>query len=212
MSLEVTLERIAFALEKLAVVYGNPMIALQSKAPVPPPAGVSADGATGAETVGPGDGQNAGAAGSAAQPDREAIKKALREKGIKFKDAARTETLQALLEKDVADSAAVGAADDLGLKDAVTAGIATEAGTKVDDLGLTDAMAGTKLPAETGKPVYTRDQVAAHLMKLSTLKGREEAIGLLKGIAKAEKLSDVQPIMYGALIDACKVRGVVIDG
>jgi SWI/SNF-related matrix-associated actin-dependent regulator 1 of chromatin subfamily A len=120
----------------------------------------------------------------AALPDREAMKAELRKRGIKFKDAARTETLQKLLETPV----------DLGLPMTTTF----------------DSPKAADPPqvANFEKPVITKEQVRDKLVALAAAKGKDEALGLLKTIGKADKLSDVAPNLYDALITACKVRGV----
>lgn len=113
--------------------------------------------------------------GSAVDPskmmDREVIKSALRNLKIKFKDSARTETLQRLL---------------------------NEAGSNTGSA-----------PPEVVQPPITKEKVRDSLIALASLKGKDEALKVLKAIGKAETVSNVDPIYYMAIVDACKVRGVV---
>jgi SWI/SNF-related matrix-associated actin-dependent regulator 1 of chromatin subfamily A len=191
--IEEKLERIAVALEKIAgwevLVQKIPPTSEQFAAQKAPVCCPETAAASCTQSCGVAPGESAPAccpktAAVKADDGREEVKAALRAKGIKFKDAARTETLQKLL----AD-AVVAVIPDPAPADPVTA--------ETDDI----------LGEDPKKPA-TKDDVRAALIALSAAKGKDEALGLLKAIGKVDKLSDVDPIYYGALLDACKVRGV----
>lgn len=123
---------------------------------------------------------------------RELIKKELREKGIKFNGSLKTETLQKLLD----------AANQPQAKP-------TETVVATADMGKPAAASTTSI-AEDKQTNYTIEKVREALVKVSAAKGKDEALGLLKTLGKAEKLSDVDPARYMLIIDACKVRGVTV--
>lgn len=173
MSLEIMLERIALALEKIAA--GEMCPARKSSGCCPPggqPVRVIAPTEI---TQGPTNVEEQ-AAEDADVLKRDMLKKALREKGIKFKDAARTETLQKLL--DAANAAGI---------------------PKVEPEALATGMA-----AATEVPVKTKEEARDALVALSASKGKVPALTVLKTVGKAEKLSDVEPRYYGAIVVECK--------
>lgn len=133
--------------------------------------------------------------------DREAIKKELTARGITFKTGAKTETLQKLLE-------GANKVDEPGNPFAETAAPAAEASPfdekPAEGSGSSSAPIG-------GTPTATKEQARDHLVALSGLKGKDEALSVLKTLGKADKMSDVDPSRYGLIVDACKVRGVVIN-
>ena len=137
---------------------------------------------------------------------REAIKKELTARGITFKTGAKTDTLQKLL--DGANKVGLGKVDEPGNPFAETAAPAAEASPfdekPAEGSGSSSAPIG-------GTPTATKEQARDHLVALSGLKGKDEALSVLKTLGKADKMSDVDPSRYGLIVDACKVRGVVIN-
>lgn len=138
--------------------------------------------------------------------DREAIKKELTARGITFKTGAKTETLQKLL--DGANKVGLGKVDEPGNPFAETAAPAAEAGPFDEKPAEGSGPASTSIG---GTPTATKEQARDHLVALSGLKGKDEALSVLKTLGKADKMSDVDPSRYGLIVDACKVRGVVIN-
>lgn len=123
----------------------------------------------------------------AAKLKREMIKKELREKGIAFNASAKTETLEKLLAS-------------------VPAGQKPEApkrGEQKEQEVSTNAQQPPTPPTS-----YTREQIRDALVKVSAAKGKDEALGIMKTLGKAEKLSDVDPSKFMLIMDACRVRGV----
>lgn len=90
---EGVLERIASALERIEARYAGGMNALIDNASLAP----GAPGAGPSPEVTTGQGLSEPATALVGEALRESLKTQLRAKGIKFKDAARTETLQKLL-------------------------------------------------------------------------------------------------------------------
>lgn len=138
--------------------------------------------------------------------DREAIKKELTARGITFKTGAKTDTLQKLL--DGANKVGLGKVDEPGNPFAETAAPAAEAGPFDEKPAEGSGSASTSIG---GTPTATKEQARDHLVALSGLKGKDEALSVLKTLGKADKMSDVDPTRYGLIVDACKVRGVVIN-
>ena len=138
--------------------------------------------------------------------DREAIKKELTARGITFKTGAKTDTLQKLL--DGANKVGLGKVDEPGNPFAETAAPAAEAGPFDEKPAEGSGSASTSIG---GTPTATKEQARDHLVALSGLKGKDEALSVLKTLGKADKMSDVDPTRYGLIVDACKVRGRVIN-
>lgn len=111
---------------------------------------------------------------------REFLKKELREWGIKFKEAASTKTLKSLLE--VAQKSGIEKPEPEAEKPAQE-----EAAAPV---------------AEPEKPV-SKDDVKTAMIAMAQKQGKDAALKVLRDIGKSEKLSDVDPALYGALIKAC---------
>lgn len=121
----------------------------------------------------------------AAQADRDAdklkrefLKKELRERGIKFKEAALTKTLENLLE--VAKKSGIGPVEEPKQEDPVPVQEATPA-----------------------IKAYSKDDVKAAMISMAQEKGKDAALKVLRDVGKSEKLSDVDPSLYGALVKAC---------
>lgn len=166
--------------------------------------------------------------------DREAIKQQLNQLGIKYKPAARTETLQKLL--DEAKAAREALASPTTAPSSDTAGAckcenqATENfagqdityctacnlihrivqngkdvpfnhGGKYYPMEQRQAM--SKMPDSTA---FTREQVRSALIELSAAKGKDTALAVLKRVGKSEKLSSVDPSLYGAVVQECKTE------
>lgn len=187
MSIENSLERIAIALEKMEERYrGQTVMDLLTLLPggVLPPTEESVSpvvlmGEPLRKTE-PGVEEGKGA-------DREALKKTLRALGIKFKDASRTETLEKLL-ADHKDSPADSKETHVAQMNAQSAGVNQEdVSSKI-----------------TEAPEATMDDVRNVLVSLSALKGKDVPLGILKTVGKSDKLSQVKPELYRAIIAACE--------
>lgn len=172
MSLECTLERIAGSLEVIAKVFSGATLAVGG--PVP------AEKITTAPTL---EQLNAGEVvgdkgkvidATAEMAKREEIKKELRALGIKFKEAARTETLEKQLVAAKADPA--------------LSAVKTEPAPQ----------------PETAQTEISKEQLRDALVELSTTKGKDAALKILREAGKAEKLSEVKPENFSALLKACK--------
>lgn len=173
-------ERFVVAVEKIA---GAVIVIESGKTSDETP--VSGPGYAPPETV-----EHPGILDTGAVVDREAIKRQLRERGIKFKDAARTESLQKLLE-----NARGEAIEKLREED------------RAERLKMTEQEIAASLPGESLLPVGmaapSKDQVRDALVGLSAAKGKDKALNVLKTVGKAEKLSDVAENLYAAVIMAC---------
>jgi hypothetical protein len=141
--------------------------------------------------------QNDQAAVDAGKLKREMIKKELREKGIPFNASAKTETLEKLLAAiPAARPCSTTSADPISSTESAGQSVATSAAT---------------MPTNGGQVSYTKEQVRDALVKVSAAKGKDEALGILKTLGKAETLSKVDASRYQVIIDACKVRGVSVN-
>ena len=58
------------------------------------------------------------------------------------------------------------------------------------------------MPETTGE--VTKEQIVQALTKVINDHGKEDAFTIIKTIGKAEKLSEVDPSLYGALLEACQ--------
>lgn len=203
--IEVTLERIAVALESIAasraVLMNGIAASIESEQPVQElpkeqPATTEQQANADAEHL-----------------TREFIKSELAKKGIKFKAAARTESLQKLL-------------DEATKKEAPREELTEECPCLLEDreYGRTDTeelvwckvcgkVISKKLlkvaaPAETktSEPA-TIDQARTALIKLASSKGKNVALAVLKAVGKKDILKDVDPALYGALVIECEKQG-----
>jgi len=126
--------------------------------------------------------------------NRDECKHLLREKGIKFKEAARTETLFNLL-------TAANVSEKAGPVDTKEEHVASMATTQEAPPVITPAEAAL-LP--TGE-VFTEDDVRNALIKLSARTNKDVALKVLADTAATTKLSQVPAEKYGAIIKACEV-------
>lgn len=191
--LEDILERIAVSLERLAFgahPEGLPIAEMESKSPIVEGGSVFA----GAPCAGP-------ASGGAppAEMSREEIKEALRAKGVLFKEAARTETLQKQLE-DTTKGNHVAEREILR-----SIGMTPpSAGGSTPTTGTATASMDTSASTEGGTPVVTIDQVREAVIALSAAKGRDVALAIMTREGKAAKISEIDPSLYTKVLEACK--------
>lgn len=161
--------------------------------------------------------QNDQAAVDAGKLKREMIKKELREKGITFNASAKTETLHKILEDSKGIAAASKVVDCKHLNTEESHIGHDEWEWRCKDCGAEDVFTKKEIlpdkdePKAPGPTSYTKEQVRDALVKVSAAKGKDEALGILKTLGKAETLSKVDASRYQVIIDACKVRGVSVN-
>lgn len=125
---------------------------------------------------------------------REEIKSALHAKGVKFKDAARTETLREMLH----------AVENVAMPEPCASMTAGLGGPAAQPPKLETALQPLVYPPE----VTTKEMVRDNLIQLSGAKGKDVALGVLKEVGKADKLGDVKEELYADLVKACREKGV----
>lgn len=87
-------------------------------------------------------------------------------------------------------------------------GIKFKASARTETLAKLIAEYDAKLPdnqpvAKQEAATATKDMARDALVTLASKKGKTAALGILKGVGKNEKLSDVDPSLYGAIVAAC---------
>ncbi len=131
---------------------------------------------------------------------REQIKSALHAKGVKFKDAARTETLREMLHAAESVNREVSP-----LNSAPGVNVVTE--NVFAGVSPSSATPPVLQPLVYPPEVTTKDMVRDGLIQLSGAKGKDVALLVLKEVGKADKLGDVKEELYAALVKACREKG-----